>query len=107
MTITLSRAAHISQKSRFFERNRMLRNHDFCNALAIGRLVGCSKRIAVFVLSSGANGLNGLGFNKTPRAAMRKFLSFVILALALAGGVAAISTLTAKPAVAGCDGNNC
>jgi hypothetical protein len=38
---------------------------------------------------------------------MRKFLSLTLLALTLTGGVAAVSTLTAKPALADCTGPNC
>ena len=38
---------------------------------------------------------------------MRKYLALALLALALAGGVAAISTLTARPALAGCMGAGC
>jgi hypothetical protein len=35
---------------------------------------------------------------------MRKMLAFALVALALAGGVAALATLTAQPAAAGCGG---
>jgi hypothetical protein len=38
---------------------------------------------------------------------LKKFLALALLALALTGGVAAISTITAKPALAGCTGSNC
>ncbi len=37
---------------------------------------------------------------------MKKYLAFALLALALAGGVAAISTINARPALAGCIGNS-
>ena len=38
---------------------------------------------------------------------MRKYLTLALLALALAGGVAAVSTMTAKPALAGCGTGDC
>jgi hypothetical protein len=38
---------------------------------------------------------------------MRKFLALALLALALTGGVAAVSTITAAPAVAACGGAGC
>ena len=38
---------------------------------------------------------------------MKKYLALALLALALAGGVAAVSTLTARPALAGCPNSNC
>ena len=38
---------------------------------------------------------------------MRKVLALALLALTLAGGVAAVSTLTARPARAGCPTASC
>ena len=38
---------------------------------------------------------------------MKKYLTPALLALALAGGVAAISTFAARPALAVCNGPNC
>ena len=38
---------------------------------------------------------------------MRKYLTLALLALALAGGVAVVSTLTARPALAGCTSSDC
>jgi hypothetical protein len=38
---------------------------------------------------------------------VRKFIALALLALALTGGVAAISTITAKPALAGCGSPQC
>ena len=38
---------------------------------------------------------------------MRKYLTLALLALALASGVAAISTLNPRPALAGCMGAGC
>jgi hypothetical protein len=38
---------------------------------------------------------------------MKKYLALAFLALALAGGVAAVSTLNPRPALAGCVGANC
>ena len=38
---------------------------------------------------------------------MRKVLALVLLALALAGGVAAVSTINARPALAGCGTSGC
>lgn len=38
---------------------------------------------------------------------MRKYLALALLGLALAGGVAAVSTLTARPALASCPNGNC
>ena len=38
---------------------------------------------------------------------MRKYLALALLALALAGGVAAVSTMNPRPAVAGCTGAGC
>jgi hypothetical protein len=39
---------------------------------------------------------------------MRKLIALALLALALTGGVAAVSTLTAAPALAGdCGNSNC
>jgi hypothetical protein len=35
---------------------------------------------------------------------MRKYLALVLVALALAGGVAAVSTINARSALAGCGG---
>ena len=38
---------------------------------------------------------------------MKKVLALALLALALAGGVAAISTMTARPSLASCAGPGC
>ena len=38
---------------------------------------------------------------------MKKLLTLALLALALAGGVAAVSTLSPRPALAGCSGPGC
>ncbi len=38
---------------------------------------------------------------------MRRLLALTLLALALAGGVAVVSTINAAPAVASCPNNNC
>ncbi len=38
---------------------------------------------------------------------MRKLPALVFLALALAGGVAAFTSINARPALAGCSGQNC
>ncbi len=38
---------------------------------------------------------------------MRKLFAFALLALALAGGVAAVASFTARPAVAGCNSASC
>ena len=38
---------------------------------------------------------------------MRKYLALALLALALAGGVAAFTTMNTRPALAGCTGGNC
>ena len=38
---------------------------------------------------------------------MKKLLAIALLALTLAGGVAAVSTLTARPALAGCGSQDC
>ena len=38
---------------------------------------------------------------------MKKYLTLAFLALALAGGVVAVSTMTARPALATCTGANC
>ena len=38
---------------------------------------------------------------------MRKVLALALLALTLAGGVAAVSTITAHPALAGCQNGGC
>ncbi len=38
---------------------------------------------------------------------MKKVLALALLALALAGGVAAISTMTARPSLASCTGAGC
>ncbi len=38
---------------------------------------------------------------------MRKLFTLVLLALALTGGVAVITSMTAKPAVAGCSSSGC
>jgi hypothetical protein len=38
---------------------------------------------------------------------MRKLIALTLLALALTGGVAALSALTAAPAVADCNSANC
>jgi hypothetical protein len=37
---------------------------------------------------------------------MKKWLAFTLLALALAGGVAAVSTVDPRPALAGCQGGS-
>ena len=38
---------------------------------------------------------------------MKKYLALALLALAFAGGVAAVSTMNTRPALAGCTGGNC
>ncbi len=38
---------------------------------------------------------------------MRKLFALALLAFALAGGVAAVSTINARPALAGCPNGNC
>jgi hypothetical protein len=38
---------------------------------------------------------------------MKKLFAFALLGLALAGGVAAVSTLTPRPALAGCPNSGC
>ena len=38
---------------------------------------------------------------------MKKVLALALLALALAGGVATVSTLSPRPALAGCSGQGC
>ena len=38
---------------------------------------------------------------------MNKYLALALLALALAGGVAALSTMTPRPALAGCGSSGC
>ncbi len=38
---------------------------------------------------------------------MKKYLALALLALALAGGVAAVSTFAARPALATCQNGNC
>ncbi len=38
---------------------------------------------------------------------MKKLFALALLALALAGGVAAVSTLNPRPALAGCTGAGC
>ncbi len=39
---------------------------------------------------------------------MKKYLTLALLALALAGGIAAVATINPRPALAGCTGNpNC
>jgi hypothetical protein len=38
---------------------------------------------------------------------MKKFFAFALLALALAGGVAAFTSINPRPALAGCPNNNC
>ena len=38
---------------------------------------------------------------------MKKYLTLALLALVLAGGVVAVTTINARPALAGCTGGNC
>ena len=38
---------------------------------------------------------------------MKKLLAVILLGFALVGGVAAVSTMNAPPALAGCPNNNC
>jgi hypothetical protein len=38
---------------------------------------------------------------------MRKFFALALLALALAGGVAAVTTLDSRPALAACSSSGC
>ena len=38
---------------------------------------------------------------------MKKYLAFALLALAVAGGVAALSTMSPRPALAGCQNGGC
>ena len=38
---------------------------------------------------------------------MKKLFTLALLALALAGGVAAVTTINARPTLAGCQNNGC
>jgi hypothetical protein len=38
---------------------------------------------------------------------MKKVFALALLAVALAGGVAAVTTIDARPALAGCQGSGC
>jgi len=47
------------------------------------------------------------GHIKFRETLMRRILALALLALALTGGVAAVTALNLRPALAGCTGNDC